>query len=79
MGDVTRRFRAAGTIPYALALLVLTEYARSSADGGFVFGPVGSVGAIMDNGLAVSGSEAVVDSVTQVLKREVPGLHAVGA
>lgn len=74
MADVTRRFRSAYAIPYAQALLVLVEHARSGK-GSFVFGPLKNVAALRHNGLTVSGPEAVVGAVALLLEQEVPGLY----
>jgi hypothetical protein len=72
--STTRRFRAHGSIPYAQALLVLVDYARTVTSG-FAFGPIGSVPALRHNGLTVSGPETVVGEVARLLEREVPGLY----
>lgn len=74
MAEVTRRFRANGVIPYSQALILLTEYARGhGAD--FEFGPVGNVGALVNNGLEVTGSEDVVGVLSDLLEQQVPGLY----
>lgn len=73
MAEVTRRFRADTTIPYAQALDLLTGYAREH-DADFVFGPVRNVSALHHNGLTLTGEEAVIDRLTDFLERNIPGL-----
>jgi hypothetical protein len=74
VGDVTRRFRAGSSIPYAQAVRVLVDYARAAASS-FDFGNISSVPALLHNGLTVSGPEVVVGEVARLLEREVPGLY----
>jgi hypothetical protein len=76
--QVTRRFRAASTIPYSHAIIVLLEYAREF-DYDFEFGPVSNVSALVNNGLAVTGPPDVVEAISDLLKREVPGLFTAEA
>lgn len=70
----TRRFRASSTVAYSHALIVLTQHARTSGQD-FEFGPVGSVQSIVNNGLAITGSEAVVQALAELLEQQVPGLY----
>lgn len=79
MSDVTRRFRAEGTVPYALAFIELAEYARSHRHADFDFGPVGNVSAVVQHGIAVTGPAAVVGALTDLLGERVPGLYEVDA
>lgn len=74
MPDVTRRFRAASSIPYARALIALVQHARVSTDD-FAFGPVGNVSALLNNGLTVTGPETVLKTISDLLDRDVPGLY----
>jgi hypothetical protein len=76
--QVTRRFRAASTIPYSHAIVTLLVYARQF-DYDFEFGPVGNVSALVNNGLSVTGTPDVVEAISDLLGREVPGLVAVEA
>lgn len=78
MSEVTRRFRAHGTIPYAQAIATLVEHARNS-EHEFDFGPVGSVSVLVNNGLAVTGDEAVMSAISDLLEEKVPGLFAAEA
>jgi hypothetical protein len=66
----TLRYRAAMNIAYAVALLYLLEYARSSRED-FEYGPM-DLAALHDQGLIVSGSR--LDGVQKVLA-EIPGLY----
>lgn len=75
MADETRRFRAGTSLPYARALLVLVEQARSREES-FDWGPV-NVRAMRQHGITVTGPGAVVRELTDLLVREVPGLHQV--
>lgn len=77
MADVTRRFRAATSVSYGYALAALIRYARDH-DADFSFGPVGNV-SVRDNGLVITGPEAVVEVLTDLLDREAPGLTEVEA
>lgn len=76
---MTRRFRAGTTIPYVHALAALARYAREHQTAQFTFGPVLNVSALQHNGLTISGPEAVVEALTDLLEREAPGLAEVEA
>lgn len=70
-----QRFRALTRIPYAQAILALTEYARrSSAE--FSYGPL-STAALENQGLTVSANEDELASIVDLLSLQVPGLYAV--
>jgi hypothetical protein len=73
VAEVTRRFRASGTIPYAQAITALFTHARTSSHD-FEFGPVGNVSVLVNNGLAVTGEEDVVSAISDLLEEKVPGL-----
>lgn len=74
MAEITRRFRASGTIPYAQAILELVTHARTSSHE-FDFGPVGNVSALLQNGLSVTGDEDTVSAISDLLEEKVPGLY----
>ena len=69
MSDRTIRYRAATTIPYARAVVALTEYARTSGLD-FEFGPM-DLEAMVLSGLAVTGPD--LDELARFLN-QVPGL-----
>jgi hypothetical protein len=78
--DVTRRFRADSSVPYVQAFVGVLEYARTHPDADFsvLVGQFdGNVRAFIHNGFTVSGPEAVVEALTDVIERE--GLIAVDA
>lgn len=77
MTDVTRRFRAASTLPYSQAIVLVAEYARTSTED-FSFGPL-NVSAMVNNGLTITGPAEVVKDISDLLEREVPGLYAAEA
>lgn len=67
----TLRYRAAGTIPYVLALTVLGEYVRSHSREKIDYGPT-RLAFLELNGLTVTGDD--LGPVDRLLA-EVPGLH----
>jgi hypothetical protein len=67
----TLRFRsAAGRLPYAQALLALTEHARVS-DRDFDFGP-DTLASLEEQGLVIAGPDLAEE---EQLLRKVAGLH----
>lgn len=71
MADQTRRYFADSSGSYALALVLLWEYARVHKDEQFVFGP-NDLQAARDGGLVLSGRD--LDGAARVLAG-VPGLQ----
>lgn len=71
MADETRRWFADSSVSYALAAIALLEYAREHRVK-YVFGPL-EVRAMLDGGLAVSGSPEDLTHAAKVLA-DVPGL-----
>lgn len=71
MADETRRWYADSTVPYALAVLRLFEYAREHRVR-YQFGPLDTA-SMTDGGLVVSGAPSDLDQASRVLQ-EIPGL-----
>lgn len=74
VADITRRFRSATSIPYVQAVCVMLEYARDHLDEDFACGPL-NIGALMHNGLVLTGPPPVVERIVGLLEHEVPGLY----
>jgi hypothetical protein len=72
VADKTRTWHADSTVPYALAALVLFEFARTHREARYAFGPM-TVAAMTDGGLWVAGDPGDVEAAALRLK-EIPGL-----
>lgn len=71
VAELTRQWFADSTVPYALAVLKLFEYAREHGVS-YVYGPLDTA-SMMDGGLTVSGSAEDLEQAAAVLA-DIPGL-----